>query len=122
MSYLPMNIHNNNNNQNGDNKMSKIKDWFSPILTIATILISGAVYLKSMENKIDNVAKGQTEILLSFKENQVEFKSLTKIIQQHEIDLATQKEKNINIYDKIKAADEKTESIREAVITKGRGK
>ena len=105
-------------NNSGNNMRTGIAQWINTALMIFGVIGGGAFYLAKMDSKIDSVAKSQNEIITTFKENQTEFKSLAKIIQQHEIDIQLQKEKNLNIYDKIKASDDKIENTREAVLYK----
>ena len=66
---------------------------------------------------VSNCLLASEDVIIKYY-TKTEFKSLAKIIQQHEIDIQLQKEKNSNIYDKIKASDDKIENTREAILYK----
>ena len=95
-----------------------IAQWINTILMVFGVIGGGAFYLAKMDSKIDNVAKSQSEIISTFKENQQEFKTLAQIIQKHDIDIEKQKEKNNNIYDKIQNVDEKINTTKEVIFLK----
>lgn len=107
-----------NNNNSGDNMKTGIAQWINTILMIFGVIGGGAFYLAKMDSKIDNVAKSQNEIITTFKENQQEFKTLAQIIQKHDVDIEKQKEKNDNIYDKIKNVDDKIDTTKEVILYK----
>ena len=116
MSYLPMNT--NQSQNSGDNMKSGIATWINTIIMIFGVIGGGAFYLAKMDSKIDSVAKSQSEIITTFKENQQEFKTLTQIIQKHEIELEKQKLKNDNINDKIQSVDDKINTTKEVILFK----
>ena len=116
MSYLPANT--NQGQNSGDTMKTGIATWINTIIMIFGVIGGGASYLAKMDSKIDSVAKSQSEIISTFKENQQEFKTLTQIIQKHEIELEKQKLKNDNINDKIQSVDDKINTTKEVILFK----
>ena len=117
MPNLPI-LSNQNTNNNGANMRTGIAQWINTILMIFGVIGGGAFYLAKMDSKIDNVAKSQSEIISTFKENQQEFKTLAQIIQKHDVEIEKQKERNNNIYDKIKGVDDKIDNTKEVIFLK----
>lgn len=117
MPNLPI-LSNQQLNNREDNMRTGIAQWINTILMVFGVIGGGAFYLAKMDSKIDNVAKSQSEIISTFKENQQEFKTLAQIIQKHDIDIEKQKEKNNNIYDKIQNVDEKINTTKEVIFLK----
>ena len=117
MPNLPI-LSNQNTNNNGANMRTGIAQWINTILMIFGVIGGGAFYLAKMDSKIDNVAKSQSEIISTFKENQQEFKTLAQIIQKHDVEIEKQKERNNNIYDKIKGVDDKIDTTKEVIFLK----
>lgn len=118
MPNLPILSNQQLNNNNGDNMKTGIAQWINTILMVFGVIGGGAFYLAKMDSKIDSVAKSQNEIILTFKENQQEFKTLAQIIQKHDVDIEKQKEKNDNIYDKIQNVDDKINTTKEVILYK----
>lgn len=118
MPNLPILSNQNINNNSGDNMRTGIAQWINTILMIFGVIGGGAFYLAKMDSKIDSVAKSQNEIMTTFKENQQEFKTLAQIIQKHDVEIEKQKEKNNNIYDKIKGVDDKIDTTKEVILYK----
>lgn len=118
MPNLPILSNQQLNNNSGDNMRTGIAQWINTILMIFGVIGGGAFYLAKMDSKIDSVAKSQNEIMTTFKENQQEFKTLAQIIQKHDVEIEKQKEKNDNIYDKIKNVDEKIDNTKEVILYK----
>ena len=118
MPNLPILSNQNTNNNSGDNMKTGIAQWINTVLMIFGVIGGGAFYLAKMDSKIDSVANSQKEIMTTFKENQQEFKTLAQIIQKHDVDIEKQKEKNDNIYDKIKNVDDKIDTTKEVILYK----
>ena len=117
MPNLPI-LSNQQLNNSGANMRTGIAQWINTILMIFGVIGGGAFYLAKMDSKIDNVAKSQSEIISTFKENQQEFKTLAQIIQKHDVEIEKQKERNNNIYDKIKGVDDKIDTTKEVIFLK----
>ena len=117
MPNLPI-LSNQNTNNNGANMRTGIAQWINTILMIFGVIGGGAFYLAKMDSKIDTVANSQKEIMTTFKENQQEFKTLAQIIQKHDVEIEKQKERNNNIYDKIKGVDDKIDTTKEVIFLK----
>lgn len=118
MPNLPILSNQNINNNREDNMKTGIAQWINTVLMIFGVIGGGAFYLAKMDSKIDSVANSQKEIMTTFKENQQEFKTLAQIIQKHDVDIEKQKEKNDNIYDKIKNVDDKIDTTKEVILYK----
>lgn len=118
MPNLPILSNQQLNNNREDNMKTGIAQWINTILMIFGVIGGGAFYLAKMDSKIDNVAKSQSEIMTAFKENQQGFKTLAQIIQKHDVEIEKQKEKNNNIYDKIKGVDDKIDTTKEVILYK----
>ena len=117
MPNLPI-LSNQQLNNREDNMKTGIAQWINTILMIFGVIGGGAFYLAKMDSKIDSVANSQKEIMTTFKENQQEFKTLAQIIQKHDVEIEKQKERNNNIYDKIKGVDDKIDTTKEVIFLK----